>query len=242
MMPSAKTLRTLHRLLKQQSDLRDRLSRGPKQIKARENLLAKAKEEQQALLDKKKQTRMAVDHKQLNLKTGEAKVADLQVKLNMAANNREYQALQDQIAAVKMANSVLSDEILEAMEKLDTLEKEIATSNAAVAKTDADLLRTRDEVSQSKGDLESELARVSAELAAAEEEIPPEFKKEYQRVVSTKFEAALAVVEADACTGCYQQLTTNMMSDLAMGRSLVCRVCGAFLYLPEDRGQSLSRR
>ena len=36
---------------------------------------------------------MAVDRKQLDLKSGEQKVLDLRVKLNTANNNREYQAL-----------------------------------------------------------------------------------------------------------------------------------------------------
>lgn len=242
MMPSAQLLRTLHRLLKQQTDLKDRLARGPRQIKAREANLEKAKAELLALQERKKQTRMALDHKQLNLKTGEAKVADLQVKHNMASNQREYQSLSEQIEAVKMANSVLSDEIIEAMEKLDAFEGELATAQQAVVAAEAELVRVRTEVGQSRGELEAELARVNGELAQAENELPEDSRTEFRRVVSTRFETALAVVEAEACTGCYQQLTTNMMSELAMGRSLVCRNCGSYLYLPEDRGQGLSRR
>ena len=45
----------------------------------------------------------------------------LKAKLNAAASNREYQALKDQIAADQMAGSVLADEILEALEKIDEL-------------------------------------------------------------------------------------------------------------------------
>ena len=62
---------------------------------------------------------MAVDKKQLQLKTGEDKVKDLRYKLNASTSNREYQALLEQIAADEMANSVLADEILEGLDACD---------------------------------------------------------------------------------------------------------------------------
>ena len=63
--------------------------------------------------------RVAADQKQLQLKAGEEKIKDLKRKLNAAASNREYQILKEQIAADDMAKSVLEDEIIEALEKID---------------------------------------------------------------------------------------------------------------------------
>ena len=127
-------LRTLHRIHRQLSDLRERLQRGPKQIRAaeanvqhREELLTKTKAEAKSL-------RMAADQKQLQLKSGEDKVKDLRRKLNAAASNREYQALLEQIAADEMANSVLADEILEELEKIDAFQKNIAEAEAGLGR------------------------------------------------------------------------------------------------------------
>lgn len=237
----ASQLRTLHRLLKQKTDLLDRLARGPKQIKARENLLEKARLEQQALLDRRKQTRMQVDQKQLNLRSGEAKVADLGVKLNMASAQREYQALKDQIAAIEMANSVLSDEILEALEKLDSTETEIAASAEQVKKAEQDLEKTKAEVARVKPELDAELTRVLAELAESENGLPEDFVMEYRRVVVVRGEGTLAAVEGEACSNCCQHLTPNMLNNMMLGMALVCKSCGCILYHPEDRGKSLSR-
>ena len=58
------------------------------------------------------QMRVEADSKQLQMKEREEKIVNLQGKLNAAKENREYQALKDQIAADKQANVVLSDEIL----------------------------------------------------------------------------------------------------------------------------------
>lgn len=114
---TAAALRELHRIHQRLADLRDRLERGPKQVRARETNVAVLEAKLAEARDRAKQTQMALDRKQLDLKSGEQKVLDLKVKLNAANNNREYQALLEQIAAAEMAGSVLSDEILEGLEK-----------------------------------------------------------------------------------------------------------------------------
>ena len=94
-------LRTLHRIHRQLSDLREQQQRGPKQVRAAETH-CKYQEEQLAKLEEEsKRIRMAADAKHVQLKACEEKVKDLQGKLNTASSNREYQALKDQIAALK---------------------------------------------------------------------------------------------------------------------------------------------
>ena len=111
------SLRTLHRIHRQHSDLKDRLTRGPRQIQAAEANVKKCEADLAQAKDAFKQAKMASDEKQLQLKHRESKLVDLQAKLNMAQSNKEYQLLKDQMAADKQANSVLADEILETLEK-----------------------------------------------------------------------------------------------------------------------------
>ena len=44
----------------------------------------------------------------------------------------------------------------------------------------------------------------------------------------------MAEVEGGSCGGCYQQLTSNMVNEINMGRVVLCKSCGRVLYLPED--------
>ena len=118
---TAAALRELHRIHQQLGDLRDRLERGPKQVRLREADVTQLEARLAEAKEKAKQMQMAADRKQLELKSGEQKVVDLRVKLNAASSNKEYQALLEQIAAAEMAGSVLSDEILEGLEKIDHL-------------------------------------------------------------------------------------------------------------------------
>jgi uncharacterized protein len=231
---NAAALRELHRIHQQLSDLRDRLDNGPKQIRIRTAAVAQVEEQLAKLHGELKTGRVAMDSKQLLLKTGESKIAELKVKLNQANTNREYQALRDQIAADEMANSVLADEILEAMEKLDGLKAHVPEHESRVAKAKEELAKAQQKVRSEEEMLQSETKRLEGELVAAEKTLPDDFRELYQRVVKAKGQDAMAKIEGGSCGGCYQQLTSNMVNEINMGRVVLCKSCGRVLYLAED--------
>jgi hypothetical protein len=232
---TAAALRELHRIHRQLSDLRERKERGPKQIKAREANLARLADELAKLQAEYKGARVRSDQKQLLLKSGEDKVESLKVKLNAAASNREYQALKDQIAADQMAGSVLADEILEVMEKIDELAKQLAEHQQKITAAKDDLSKAQQALRDQAGLLDVDIKRLDGELRQAEAALPADFREHYQRVVNSKREDAMAEVQGEFCGGCFQQLTPNNMAELSMSVAIFCRNCGRVIYLPEDR-------
>lgn len=228
-------LRELHRIHRQLGDLRERLDRGPKQIKARQATVARLEEELAQVKTDAKAARVSVDQKQLLLKSGEAKVRELKIKLNAANSNREYQALKDQIAADEMAGSVLADEILEALEKIDAYVKHTAEAEQNLAKGREELAKVEQQVREQHDRLMGDVQRLEGELKKVEVELPSDFRDAYQRVVKGKGSDAMAQVEGETCGGCYHHLTANIFSALLMNRVVCCQSCGRMLYLPEDR-------
>lgn len=226
---------TLHRILIQLSDLKERLERGPRQIKAREAACAKLEADLNQVKADQKAAKMTVDQKQLVLKSNEAKHRDLHAKLMAAQSNREFQALKDQIAADDMARSVLEDEILESMEKLDSFKKLIADAEATLARGKDDLAKAVKAVKDAEEGLLADVARCEAELRVVEKELPPDFIQAYERLARTRGAEALAVVDNNNCGGCNQMITANMQNSLLTGKVVPCQSCGRVLYLPEDR-------
>src|SRR4051812_43645130 len=227
------TLRTLHRIHRQHSDLKDRLSRGPRQIQAAELAVKKCETDLGQAKEAFKQAKMASDEKQLQLKHRESKLDDLQAKLNMAQSNKEYQLLKDQMAADKQANSVLADEILETLETIDQLQIAVKTAESNLAKTKDELAKVRKRVSDQQQGLETELARVRGELHAAEGVLDGDFKDNYLRLSRSMGEESLAPVEGGCCGGCSQTLTVQMLNLLKLDKPVFCMSCGRLLYLPE---------
>jgi predicted nucleic acid-binding Zn-ribbon protein len=227
------SLRTLHRIQRQLADLKGRLERGPRQVRVAEANVKNCETELAQAKDTYRHAKVAADEKQLQLKSREAKLVDLQAKLNMAQSNKEYQLLKDQIAADKQANSVLADEILEALEKLDQLQATIKTAESNLAKTREDTSKVRQRINDQQQGLETELARVTAELKAAEDTLEGDFKDNYLRLSRSMGEEALAPVDAECCGGCSQTLTTQMINLLRLDKPVFCKSCGRLLYLPE---------
>jgi predicted nucleic acid-binding Zn-ribbon protein len=229
----AETLRTLHRLHRQLSDVRDRLVRGPKQIAAAQAAVAHCEEQLKEAKDAHLKARVNADRKQLQLREREARVADLKVKLNQASSNREYQALKEQIAADEQANRVLEDEILEALEQIDLLAGKVREAQELLTRSKAELEKTLRRVEEEKAICEAELARLTQELHQTEALLPADFRAEYQRVVNARGENALAPLNNRYCGHCNCALTSQAVQQVLMEKPVFCRSCGALLYLPE---------
>ncbi len=232
---TADLLRELHRMHQQLADLQERLQRGPRLVKARETALTKSEESLAKAQAELKACRMEADQKQLNLRTSEEKIKQLKAKLMAANNNREYQALQEQIKADIMANSVLSDEIIESLDKIEEGKKTVQTAEGELAKVKVDVAKVRQQLVEQSQQLQGESARVEQELKAAEESLPADVKADYFRAVRSRASDGMAEVEANACGGCNQSLTPNVQSELKLGKLVFCKTCGRILYLPEDR-------
>jgi predicted nucleic acid-binding Zn-ribbon protein len=231
---TAAALRELHRIHQQLAELRDRLERGPKQVRARESNVALLETRLAEAKQRAQQTQMAADRKQLDLKASEQKIVDLKAKLNACGTNKEYQALLEQIAAAEMAGSVLSDEILEGLEKVDQFSGVVKEAEKTLAAGKQELEKARRSVGDTSATITADIKRLEGELAEAEKTLPAELKSDYQRVVRGKGADGLAVAEDGVCSGCGQQITLNMQNELKLARLVFCKSCGRILYLPGD--------
>jgi len=232
---TATALRDLHRIHRQLADIRDRLTRGPKQVAAGEANLARLKTTWDEAQETVKQARVASNQKQHQLDENEGHIADLKRKLNGASSNREYQALLEQIAADEMANSVLQDEILESFDKIEELDSSCVQCEKAHAGAQEQLQALTTKVQAEKEMLESECARLETELAEAEKVLPGDFRADYDRIAKVRGEDAMAVVaEGESCDGCYTMITPQMYDFLLQSKPVFCKSCGRLLYLPED--------
>ena len=226
-------MRTLHRIHTQLADLRGRITAGPRQIAAHTAQMEAAEAARTGVQDDVKKAKIAADQKQLQLKTAEAKIRDLDGKLNACKTNREYQTLTEQIAADTMATKVLEDEILEALDRIDTIKKTLPAAETAVEAARKLLGETKARVAAEATQLDGEVQRLRGELEATERDLPADIRDLYDRAVKQKGAEGMAPLDGESCGGCFRQITGNMHADLLMGKVVMCRSCGRLLYLPE---------
>jgi predicted nucleic acid-binding Zn-ribbon protein len=225
-------LRRLHEILLQVADIRGQIERGPKQINAAQGQLQIARDALAQCKEAIKQKRMEGDRKQLLQREREAKLYEWQGKLNAANNNREYQAVKDQIAADTQANSVLSDEFLEILESIDAIQAKSVELEAKLKVVESDTAKTESRIQERLVVLKQELARVEGELKAEEAKIPADFEDTYRRLVDSRAEEAFAPLDDKSCGGCNTGLTLKLIDQLRMGTPALCSSCGCLIYRP----------
>src|SRR5262249_46307661 len=157
-----------------------RHERGPKQIRARQANLTRLGDELTKLQTDHKAARVRSDQKQLLLKSGEDKIESLKVKLNAAPSTTEDEALKDQIPADQIAGSVLADEILEVMEKIDELAGQLTEQQQKINQAKDELSKAEQAVRDEAGLVDGDIKRLEAELAKAEGQLPADFRANYQ--------------------------------------------------------------
>lgn len=230
---AAVVVRTLHRIQQQLTDLRGRLAAGPRQIATQKTRLGLAEEARQKIAETLTAARKKGDDKQLQLRSSEDKIRDLEAKRNTAKTNKEYQLLGEQIDAGRAAIGVLEGEILEALEAVDTIVDQQPAAAKKVADTQNDLESLKTRVAEETAHLEKEVSHVTGQLRAAEADLSDDVRELYLRVVKHKGEDGMAVSESGCCGGCHQQLTGKLLSLLLAGNVAMCRSCGRLLYEPD---------
>lgn len=224
-------IRSIHSLLRQQTDLKYRLEQVPRRLQ-----LAKSNEAQfQAGWDAAKaeyrRLHLSIDEKQLQLDEREARIAQMKIRMNICDSNKEFQLIKESIAADLQANSVLQDEIFELLERLDAQKLVCNSAKQNFEKSQSE----REQVSQSlvveQQELEAELKRVTRRLSDEEGKLEGNILTEYRHSVRGLGENIFGESDGLSCGNCFQNLTVQKSADLRMNRAVYCQGCGCLLYL-----------
>jgi predicted nucleic acid-binding Zn-ribbon protein len=227
-------LAELHRLLLASREVQESVERGPRQLKARQQAVTQKLAELETHKQKHKALRVAADQKSLQLKTNEVKIGELKIKLNQASSNREFDIIRAQIEADTVANSVLEDEILDSLEKVDVAHLAIKKLEEEVAQAKSDEARVGGEISAAQPGFQSRLAELQSATAAAESRLPEDVRLQYRRLVQAYGAAALAEVEGTTCNSCFVSLPPQMVMQVRSGQVMFCKTCGRLLYMRND--------
>jgi len=227
-------LRRLHGLHQQMDQLRGRLMKGPRLAQAHQEQIRQAENNLDQAKKAYNDTRLASHRKQLEY---EQKLADIQRRkgrLLECDDNREYQLLKDQIAADEMAASVLADEAIELMTRVEEMAVKVQEAEAALAAAKDAAAKWQAEFEKQEPVIRQEIAQVEQELKHLETLLAGDVRELYQRALRNKGSSALAPLRGEFCGGCNQHVPLQMRSQLLLGNAIWCRSCGRLLYLPEN--------
>lgn len=234
-MPSAGAqFSQLHQLLLQLKEVQNQLAHGPRQIKARQRRVSESQEELSRKEAELKEARATADRKNLDLKSKELHLGDLQAKLNAATSNREYNIIRGQMDADRAAKAVLEDEILEALDRVDTIQGQIEQIHEQIQHHEAETRKFAEEFERKAGTLQDREAELKQQITEAEKHLPGEIMEKYRRLVEAHGADALSPADGGVCNNCFVALTAQSKVLLNSGKTLFCFSCGRLLYQSEN--------
>ena len=156
-------------------------------------------------------------------------------QLLAVTDQKQYEAVQHEIAAVRTKRDVLETEALELLEKEEretaarpekagALERAESEARTALAALDAEATR-----------LHAELEALASERARASEQLPPPLRQRYEKLRAGRAGRAVAAIDHNACGACHRGLPpAGLQAARRRDALLVCDGCGRLMMLPPE--------
>ncbi len=185
--------------------------------------------------DEKLSAQKEIDKKELDLKTNEGEIAKYNIQLNSIKTNKEYTALCSEIGAKKADMSVLEDELLETMTKLENVNQEYIKATEEQKKEEVNL---KDLIKCVEADIEEadiEIGKTKNDQKKFLDSLDEHTLNQYNRLSNIKDGKAIVAVVGNVCGGCFMNISNQTLNSLMGGKELVfCRSCSRILYLDEN--------
>ena len=194
-------------------------------------------EKENSLKDKVEADKVSLKEINLSSSKSEKVNSDLQEKINkltdqlfLVTNNKQYDALTNEIEHLKEQKKENEDLLISNIEEKENLEKNISEYEASLKdlKTDLDVRRNK---------LDEALSETADEKAALENsrkkqviEIDDSTLMVYNKVISARSGIAVVPLSGNSCGGCGAALPLQMVSEIRSGDLHNCQSCGRFVY------------
>jgi len=194
-------------------------------------------EQESRLLSKIKEDKTRLRDINLSLNKSETANSEIQEKINkltdqsfLVTNNKQYDALTNEIDHLKGQKEEHDSHIILSIEENEILEKSINENETSLEDLKSDLNIRRKK-------LEEALSETSEEKAALEKSREKQISKIdsstiqiYTKVISARSGIAVVSLSGDSCGGCGAALPIQMASEIRADHTHRCDNCGRFVY------------
>jgi predicted nucleic acid-binding Zn-ribbon protein len=156
-------------------------------------------------------------------------------QLLAVTDQKQYLAVQHEIAAVRAKRDTLETEALELLDQ-EERESKVRPEKAHVLERAESEARAAFEALESEGvKLRGELAALEAERQRVCAQLPPASRQRYERLRSGRSGRAVAAIDHNACGACHRGLPpAGLQAARRRDALLVCDGCGRLMLLPPE--------
>jgi len=207
----------------------------PVELRALEAELTKYRERFQAKSDALEELQKERRSKDRQLNVQQAQLEKYKSQRLSVKTNKEYDALESEIAELAGANSAIEDEILELMISIDEADDEIEVARNELKAQEDTFKKKRDESLSEVKKLDRQVAEWNKKRDGFLGQIDSALMSRYDNWRKRRGSSLVAVIEGESCGGCHLKLPPQLINEVRKKKELhTCNSCGRILYWKEE--------
>lgn len=187
----------------------------------------------------------ACEAAQLRMREVEVKIKNVEIEIQTRQNtikrlqdqqfetrkNEEFQALGNEVIRYQKDVNGLEDQEIEHMEALEAAKAVLKDAQGKLAITQGRVNEELKQLDERAANLQQRITELKAERVALVGPIDPSDLNIYDRLMKSKGNSAIVVVDAGICGGCHMKLVSATLNAIKAEDAMVhCEQCGRILY------------
>jgi predicted nucleic acid-binding Zn-ribbon protein len=232
MSPDLQRLIKLQQLESTLADARATIAAHPQRLADADARLNESKQAVEAAKGRLKDNQEARRNLEKDVAVYQGRLTKFKDQLSLVKTNKEYQAMQHEIATAQSDLGGVEEKVLELMLEADTI-------TADVKRTEAALTTRQKEIDKEKKELTEELASVDTSLKAASEaraelvkDLDARLMAIFQQVARVRKGIAISTATRDGlCAACHVRLRPFVFQQIRQNDAIIqCESCHRILY------------
>ena len=236
MLPDLEHLIRLQQLENSAAEARTEIESLPSRLEALQARIDARQDDVKAVTDRLEEHRHSRATLEKDVAEVQTRVSRFKNQLMAVKTNREYQAMQTEIAGGEKEIQQLEDDLLERMLEGDEVERDVKQAEQLLASEQKAVDKERAILEQNQQTLQEKLSEVDANRATVTDELTVPTRALFELL--TRGRNGLAVVEARGglCMSCQVRLRPQLFNDVRSNTTLVqCENCQRILFFSEHR-------
>lgn len=158
--------------------------------------------------------------------------------LNEVKTNKEYKAVQQEIADTQVKIERIEEEILVIMEKIDLIKDNVKQKEKEILEIIQNIKKEKDALKKRRSVLDKEIKKHLSNREGMLEGIDEEYLSIYDRLSRNKEAAVVIVRHGNTCSGCGTLIRPQMILDIRRNDKIIrCEHCGRILYWDPEKSK-----
>jgi hypothetical protein len=161
----------------------------------------------------------------------QARLSKFKDQLMEVKTNKEYQAMQHEIAIAETSVRAQEDRLLDRMEETDAITTELKAAEAALRSDQTEVAKEKTAIDDDRARAEAELEQIGKQRTQIAAALSPPALALFEYVSRHRRGVALSEARDGHCTQCHVRLRPQVFNDVRRNDSLIqCESCSRILY------------